>query len=156
MAADRDAAHGALDGVVGHADAAVVEEACHGRPSLQAVIHDFGKGVLGRGSSALLAQPFFEIVDELFRSLAADDETLLRREPVDLMLDGEQGVDAFDRFYCDRRLLQLGSNAPLRLQLRLPPKPFRPASKKPLQPGHLLSPREHHQLARDRPLGAPQ
>ena len=62
--ADGDAAHGALGGVVGHADAAVVEEARHGHPSLQAVIHRFGQGVLGREFSALLAQPFFEIIDE--------------------------------------------------------------------------------------------
>jgi hypothetical protein len=39
--------------------------------SLQAVIHGFGQGVLGRECSVLLAQPLFEIVDERLRSLAA-------------------------------------------------------------------------------------
>jgi hypothetical protein len=33
-------------------------------------------------------------------------QTLLGREAVDLVLDGEQGIDALDRFDRDRRLLQ--------------------------------------------------
>ena len=41
-AADRDAAHGSLGGVVGQADASIVEEAREGRPSFEAVVDGFG------------------------------------------------------------------------------------------------------------------
>jgi hypothetical protein len=38
--------------------------------------------------------------------LVAHREALLGREPVDLALDGEQGIDALDRLDGDRRFLQ--------------------------------------------------
>ena len=52
-------------------------------------------------SGALLAQPGLQRNDEWPAALGAHTHTLLRRQAVDLALDGEQGIDARDRL--DRR-----------------------------------------------------
>ena len=70
-AAERDSAQGALGGVVGQADAAVVEEAGEGRPALEHVIHGLGGLGMARQPGALGAHPSFEVADERHDALLA-------------------------------------------------------------------------------------
>ena len=55
---------------------------------------------------ALLAQPGLQRDDERPAALVAHGGALLRRQAVDLALDGEQRVDALDRLDGDRRLVE--------------------------------------------------
>jgi hypothetical protein len=54
LSSDRDAAHGPLGRVVGHAEAAIVEEAGERGPTLEAVVDRLGGLVLGGELGALL------------------------------------------------------------------------------------------------------
>src|SRR5688572_2192385 len=89
-AADGDAAHGALGGVVGHADAAVVEEARERAPALETVVHRLGQRALRGQLAPLGPEPALEILGERLGPLAPDTYPLLRRQTVDLALDREQ------------------------------------------------------------------
>jgi hypothetical protein len=51
---------------------------------------------------------FLQFEDQRPAALIAHAHALLRRHPVDLALDGEQGIDALDRFDRDRCLLEPG------------------------------------------------
>jgi hypothetical protein len=62
--------------------------------------------VIGRELCPLLAQPGFQLGDERPAALLANADALGRRDAVDLPLDGQQGVDAMDRFDRDRRLVE--------------------------------------------------
>ena len=74
-------------------------------PALEAVVDRLaGLAVLG-DPGALLAQPGLQRDDERSAALVAHARTLLRRQAVDLALDGEQGIDALDRLDRDRRLV---------------------------------------------------
>jgi hypothetical protein len=90
----RNTAQRALRCVVRHANAAIVEEAREGPPSLQAVDHRLRERVLRGELSAFLTQPLFEIVDERFGSLPTDGETMFGDKSVNLALDGQQLVEA--------------------------------------------------------------
>jgi hypothetical protein len=46
---------------------------------------------------------------------------LLRRQAIDLALDGKQGIDAFDRFARDRRLAEAGQIEELAPRMRPAP-----------------------------------
>jgi hypothetical protein len=56
----------------------------------------------------LLAQPLLQLDDEWFAVLVANAPALPRRLAVDVAFDGEQGIDAFDGFDRDRRLVEPG------------------------------------------------
>ena len=61
-----DAANGALGGIVGQADAAVIEEARKRLPMVEGIVDGLGKRPLGGELPALGAQPGLEAVDERF------------------------------------------------------------------------------------------
>jgi len=63
-AISRKVAYGALGGVIAHADAAIIEEAREGAPSLQAVVDSFGHRRLRRQFLALACEPRFESLDD--------------------------------------------------------------------------------------------
>src|SRR5262245_17316644 len=84
-------------GVVGHAQAAVVEEAGEDVPALEAVVDRLGGIALARELAAPLAQPRMQRLDERPAALGADEDALLRHQAVDLALDGKQGIDALER-----------------------------------------------------------
>ena len=107
-APDRDGTQLALGGVVGHAQAAIIEEAGQRRPALEAVVDGLaGIAVLG-DPGALLAQPGLQCNDERPAALGAHAHALRRRQAVDLALDGEQRIDARNRLAGDRRLVDPG------------------------------------------------
>src|SRR5512134_797341 len=108
MAADGDAPQRAFGNVVGHAQAAVVEEADQGRPALQAVVDGLGGLALGGQPGALLAQPAFELGHQRSAALVTPAPAVFRREAIDLALDGEERIDAADGLDGDRRLLEPG------------------------------------------------
>jgi hypothetical protein len=56
----------------------------------------------------LLAQPALQCDHERAAALAAHMLALLRRQAVDLALDGEQGIDPRDGTKRDRRLVDAG------------------------------------------------
>ena len=107
-APDRDGTQLTLSGVVGHAQAAVVEEAGQRSPALEAVLDGLaGVAVLGH-PGALLAQPGLQRDDERPASLSAHGHALRRRQAIDLALNGEQRVDAHNGLAGDRRLADPG------------------------------------------------
>ena len=107
-APDRDGTQLALGGVVGHAQAAVVEEAGQRGPALEAVVDGLaGVAVLG-DPGALLAQPGLQRDDERPAALGAHVHALRRRQAVNLALDSEQRIDARNRLAGDRRLVDPG------------------------------------------------
>jgi hypothetical protein len=54
----------------------------------------------------LLAQPSLQFDDQRPAVLVACEQALLRAGAVDLAFDGEQRIDALDRFDGDRRLVE--------------------------------------------------
>lgn len=85
VAVRASAAHSVLCRVVDHADAAIIAEsgAAH-----RAKLHRLGKRAPGGEFPVLLAHPLCKRVDERFRPLGSDGETLIGREAIDLALDG--------------------------------------------------------------------
>ena len=86
-----DTAHAALGGVVGQADAAIVEEARERDPALEHVVHGLGDIVAAREFGALFAHPGFQVGHQrcaeflayglaLFRALTVD-RSLRERDP---------------------------------------------------------------------------
>src|SRR5262249_61407865 len=92
-----DGADLSLGRVVGHADAAVVEEACERDPSGEAVGNGLADLALAGELGALLAQPSLQRYDERPTALVAHAQALLRRHSRDLALDSEQGADPLHR-----------------------------------------------------------
>src|SRR4051794_31987674 len=76
FAAEGDASEGPLGGVVGDADAAVVEEAGEGLPAAEHVVDRLAEIVVARELAKLRVQPGVEIVDEWSALLAANGEPL--------------------------------------------------------------------------------
>ena len=64
--------------------------------------------LLGGELGVLLAQPVAQGFDQRAAALLADALALVGRQAVDLALDGEQRIDASDRFDGDRRLGEPG------------------------------------------------
>jgi hypothetical protein len=106
VAPDGDAAQRPLGGVVGHAQAAVVEEADQRVPGVEAVGDRLGDLAVGRQPGVLLAQPCFQRFDPRPAACLADAPALGRRLAVDLALDVEQGIGASHRLDGDRRLVE--------------------------------------------------
>ncbi len=103
LSAESQPAQGALGGIVGQADPAVVEEAGEGIPPLQHVIHGDGDVGVARQLATLLAHPCFEFANQRRTEFLANGEPPIGRQPVDGAFDLEQGVDPPDRFQRDRR-----------------------------------------------------
>src|SRR5205085_1658962 len=88
------------------------------RPAGEAVGDRLGGLALAGELGALLAQPALQGDHERTTALVARGEALLRRQAVDLALDGEQGVDALHRFERDRRLADAGEVEKLAPRMR--------------------------------------
>jgi len=99
----RDAAHAALRGIVGQADAAIVEEARERGPALEHIVHSLGDVVAARQLGALLAHPGLQIGHQRRTELLADRLAPFRALTVDRPLDLEQHIDPADRFQRQRR-----------------------------------------------------
>jgi hypothetical protein len=108
LAADGDSTYLAFSGVVGQAEAAVIEEAGECRPAGEAVGGGLGGLALAGELGALLAQPGFQFEDEGPAALGAPARALVRCQAIDLALDGEQRIDPLDRLDRDRRLVDAG------------------------------------------------
>src|SRR4029079_1294469 len=94
----------AFGGVVRHAKTPIIEEAGEGVPAIEAVVDCFGRvAVLGEPGT-LFAQPSVQFDDQWPAPLLAHAQALLGHEAVDLALDGEQDIDALNRFGGDWRL----------------------------------------------------
>lgn len=65
LASDREATQRPLGGVVGEADAVVVEEARERRPSLHKIVDGLGQSVFRRQLSSLAVEPGFQSLREL-------------------------------------------------------------------------------------------
>ena len=76
------------------------------RPSVEAVVDRFGRVAVSGELCSLFPQPGLQLNDPGAATLLAHAQTLLRRETVDLTFDGEQNIDALDRFGRDRRLAE--------------------------------------------------
>ena len=100
----RDAAQRPLGGIVGHAQAAIVEEADQCVPGVEAVGDRLGDLAVRREPGVLLAQPGAQRLDARATALVADLAPLVGRQSVDVALDGEQRIDAGHRLDGDRRL----------------------------------------------------
>jgi|RhiMethySRZTD1v2_1073278.scaffolds.fasta_scaffold174778_1 hypothetical protein len=99
----RDAAQLPLSGVVGQADAAILEEAGEGFPALEHVVHRLGDLGMARQPGPLGSHPGFEVGDEQRGALGANRATLGGQKAVDLAFDVEDRVDALHRFERQRR-----------------------------------------------------
>ena len=87
LAAEGDAAQGALGGVVGEADAAVVEEAGEAVPALEHVVHRLGDGGVARELARSRAHPALELGDQRSDLGLPDGEAGAGVEAVDRPLD---------------------------------------------------------------------
>ena len=76
LSAQGDAAQRALGGIVGQADAAIIEEAGERGPALEHVVHGLGDLVAARELGALLAHPASEIGDQRRAELLAHGQAL--------------------------------------------------------------------------------
>ena len=95
---ERDPAQGPLGGIVGQADAAILEEPGKAWSSLEHVVHGLGdRGVAGK-PRAFLAHPGLEIGEQRRGSLGPDSEPFLRTLSIGLPLDVERGVDPLHGF----------------------------------------------------------
>ena len=93
----------ALGGIVGEADAPVINEAGERIPACEHVIHGFGD-VVARGKlGALLRHPILETGEQGGAQLLAHSPSLLGALSIDLALNGEEGVDALDGLKRHRR-----------------------------------------------------
>src|SRR6185312_16978368 len=78
-----DAAYAALRGIIGQADAAIVEEARERDPTLEHVIHCLGGIVAAREFGALLAHPGLQISDQRRAELLSNGPAPFRILSVD-------------------------------------------------------------------------
>ncbi len=108
VAAHGNGANLPLGRIVGHAQPTIIEEACECRPSGEAVGNGLTNLALSGELGALLVQPSLQRDQEGATALVAHVQAFLRRLTVDLALDGEQDVDALDRFDGNRRLVEPG------------------------------------------------
>jgi hypothetical protein len=93
----------ALGCVVRQADAAVVEEACEGGPSLQHVIHGFGKIAAAGELRPLGTHASFQLVDERPAKVIADCTALVCALGRNAALDLEQPIHALHDLQRQRR-----------------------------------------------------
>src|SRR5665213_2610592 len=103
---DGDGSQFALGGIVRHAKPSVIEEAGKCIPAAEAVVDRLGRVVVPGKLGPLLVQPCLQLVDPRATTLLAHALALLRRETVDLALDGKQDVDAPDRLGGDWRVAE--------------------------------------------------
>ena len=89
LPSERDAAQGALGSVVAQADAAVIEEAGEGGPTLQHVIDGLRKITATRELRPFGTHPGFEVIDERPAPLLSNHAALVGGLAVDAALDLE-------------------------------------------------------------------
>ena len=102
LAAERDAAKGALGGIVLKADAAVVEEPGERIPALQHIEAGLDAIVTARQFGDLLGEPGVELVHQRRAEFLPNRESLGGALAVDAVLDVEQGVETLHGFERDR------------------------------------------------------
>src|SRR5450631_3780614 len=78
-----DATHASLGGIVGQADATIVEEARERGPTLEHVVHGLGDVVAARELGALLSHPGLQIGDQRRAEFLSDGPALFKALPVD-------------------------------------------------------------------------
>ena len=100
---ERDGADGALDGVVVEFDAAIVDEARQAFPAQQDVADGFGEFALLTDKTKFCPQPGFEGIDEGTAFLLPDGATFVGAAAPDVLLDGIEPGDMFERFAGNRR-----------------------------------------------------
>ena len=93
----------ALSGIVGQADAPIVEEARERGPALEHVVHGLGDIVAVREFGALFTHPGLQISDQRRAELLSNGPAPFRALSVDRPLDLEQFIDPADRFQRQRR-----------------------------------------------------
>ncbi len=93
----------ALGGIVGEADAPVINEAGERIPTGEHVVHGLGDVVAPGELGALLRHPILEPGEQGCAQLLAHGPSLLGALAVDLALDREEGVDALDGLKRDWR-----------------------------------------------------
>jgi hypothetical protein len=106
LAADGDGAQLPFGGIVRQAEASVIEEAGERIPTLEQIVDRLAGVVLLRDFGTLLAQPHLQFADKREAVLLSHAQPPLRHQPIDPALDGEKGIDALDRFGCDRRFAE--------------------------------------------------
>lgn len=100
--AQRDAAQGALAGVVGDADPAVAREPSERLPAPQHVVDGLGEVVVAGQLLELLTHPGMETVNQRRAALAADGKSPVGAAAAHLALDVEQRIEPPHCFERDR------------------------------------------------------
>ena len=85
----------------------VIEEAGERAPAFETVVDGLACLAVFGDPGALLAQPPPQFDDKRPAALIAHAHALLWRHAIDLALNGEQHIDAFDCLDGDRRLVDL-------------------------------------------------
>jgi hypothetical protein len=112
---ERDGADGAFDGVVIKLDAAIVDKARQAFRVRQSVADSFGEFALLTDQSKFCPQPRFKGIDEGPTFLPPDGAMFVGTAVTDVLLDGVERGDMFERFADNRR-----RSAPLTLFGPLP------------------------------------
>ena len=99
----RDGADRAFDGVVVELDAAIVDEARQAFPARQGVADGFGEFALLTDKTEFCPQPGFESIDERSTFLLPDGATFVGAAAADVLLDGVERGDMFERFAGNQR-----------------------------------------------------
>lgn len=102
LAAERDAAERALGGIVGEADAAIVDEARERVPALEHVEAGLGQIMAARQLADLLGEPGVELGHERRAEFLAGGDPLGGALAVHAALDVEQGIETLHGFERDR------------------------------------------------------
>ena len=102
LAAHCNTAYRALCGVVGHAQATIVEETHECTPAVEAVLYSLGNLVASGEFRPLLTQPNFKRGDKRPAEFVAYAQALGWRLAVDVTLDREQCINALDCLDCNR------------------------------------------------------
>jgi hypothetical protein len=100
-------------GIIGQADPPVIEKPNEGRPALQHVVDRLGSVRVARQPSALGPHPAFERDNQRLDPFLSNGMPLMGRRAVDLSLDGEDLVDAANRFDRQWHLPQVGQHIEL-------------------------------------------
>src|SRR5690606_17700411 len=98
-----EATQRAFGGIVGQTDSAIVEEGREPGPALQHVVDRLDNRGATRQSGPLGPHPFLKCGNKRKALSPTSFQTLIGGKTIDLSLDVEQGIDAFDRLERNRR-----------------------------------------------------
>lgn len=99
----RDGTDRTLDDIGVDLDATVIEEACEAFPARERVADRFRELGLLADQRELGAQPGFEAIDDRPAPVLADGAPFLGAAAADVILDGVEAGDPFERLAGDRR-----------------------------------------------------